>query len=166
MPYTQATATPPSPQPVQTAPVSTPTPPSNNEGPDAGILWGFNFSGSVPSYYTTAGMDEVVFLVDGTRATYNYMGQGQMAGGGANLSVYGGLVFNVDGPEDYTGLTQSCGITLSVAQYGVSIDYFWSGDVNPFTPGVPKGFTIGWTPGIAAGGFCVTADYQNTWSFP
>jgi hypothetical protein len=104
-------------------------------------------------------------MFNGTRATYNYIGQGQLYGIGGSATIYGGFVSNVGQPGDYEGWTRSCGITGALGDLGITVDYFWPSGEDPFTPGVPQGVTIGWSPGAEAGFWCTEAQYKNTWSY-
>ena len=63
------------------------------------LIWGWNMSGSTPGNYFTLGQEEVVMLDDGTRATYNYIGEGSSIGAGANMAAYVGVAANVETPD-------------------------------------------------------------------
>jgi len=53
-----------------------------------------------------------------------------------------------------------------LGERGITIDYFWPAGVDPFTPGVPQGFTIGYSPGAQAAVWCATAIYTITSTYP
>jgi hypothetical protein len=109
-------------------------------------------------------MEEIVLISDKTRGTYVYGGEGITRGAGASLTVYGGLVFNIDSPEEYSGPANSCGLTLSLGKVGITMDIFWPAISDPFEPDGPYGFTVGYSPGAQAAQWCTCAMYELTWS--
>jgi len=130
------------------------------------ILWGFGFSGSEPGIYKVAGMEELYFLDDHTRAVYDYLGQGGSYGEGASGAAYGGIVYNVEEPEDYAGPFGSGGITMSVLDLGFTAGYFWDTKNDPFTPGNTQGWFLGYAPGAQASVWWSTTWYELIWRTP
>jgi len=128
------------------------------------VVWGWNISGSNPinNGYYTLGQEEVV-LPDGTRATYDFGGQGNSVGAGASATAYVGVVANLDSPEEYTGDFTSAGITVSLGGTGITVDYFWNPDQPPFTSGNVQGFSIGYSPGAEAAVWWSVTNYVMTW---
>jgi RHS repeat-associated protein len=131
---------------------------------DLAFLWGFNGSTSVPGIYHTGGLEEIAILRDGTRATYQYGGQGSAVGAGANATAYGGLAVNVKTPDDYRGISASAGLTVSILDVGITVSYFWNGDYAPLTPGVVQGFQIGYSPGAHISAWWSNVVYSMNWS--
>ena len=127
---------------------------------DRAFLWGANFSGSGVPNYSTGGVEELFLLKDRTRATYKYAGQGSAVGEGASATVYGGIVINLEKPEDYRENSAAVGITLSVLEKGVTISYFWNTNNPPLTPGNVQGFTIGYSPGAQASIWSAVTYYE------
>jgi hypothetical protein len=134
----------------------------NSGEEDIALLWGANLSGSnVPNYWT-GGVEEIFMFRDKTRATYRYGGEGSVFGEGASVTVYGGMVFNIENPEDYRENSAAVGITLSILEKGVTISYFWNTNEPPLTPGNVQGFTIGYSPGAQAS-IWSTVTYYEVW---
>jgi RHS repeat-associated protein len=123
------------------------------------IIWGFNVSGSVPEVYKTSGMEEIL-LPDGTRATYIYGGEGSSIGNGASYTIYGGFIFNAKIPEDYFGNATGVGLTVSLAQYGITLAYVWNSNMNPLAPGNVQGIQIGYSPGAQISAWYSVVVYQ------
>jgi len=127
------------------------------------VIWGWNVSGSTPGSYNTLGQEEVVILEDGNRATYNYMGEGSSIGAGATTAVYGGIVANLDSPEEYKGVAASVGFTGSLGEIGVTVGYFWDSSSPPLTPGNVQGLMAGYAPGAQFSFWNSTTVYNITW---
>ena len=128
------------------------------------LMWGWNVSGSNPfndEYYTVG--EEEVILPDDTRATYDYGGQGNSVGVGANATAYIGVVANLDNPEKYTGNFASTGLTISIGEVGITIDYFWNPDNAPLSKGNVQGFSIGYSPGAQVAVWWSVTNYKLTW---
>jgi hypothetical protein len=128
------------------------------------VLWGWNGSASGSGPYLSGGQEEIVILDDGTRATYNYMGDGDSHGAGASTTAYIGIATNVINPESYKGNAATVGVTVSVADIGMTVAYFWNTDSPPLTPGNTQGFYIGYSPGAQFSIWRSNAVYDLTWA--
>jgi hypothetical protein len=126
-------------------------------------MWGVNISGSEPSWFKTAGLEEIVMLDDGTRATFQYVGEGSAAGAGASASAYGGVVFNLDDPDNYSGPFGSVGITFSIGDVGITAFYFWDSSKSPLSSGTTQGFAVGYAPGAQLSAWGASTVYTETW---
>jgi hypothetical protein len=117
--------------------------------PDAFIA-GASISGSAPGFYNVAGIEEIVMFSDLTHQSYIYAGQGVSAGVGGSASAYGGIVFNIKNTGTYKGPFGTAGITVSIADKGITAFYFWDSTKQPLAPGVTQGLAVGYAPGAQA----------------
>lgn len=118
--------------------------------PDALILPGG--SGSVAGWlYTVGGAELLLNRSSNEVSGFTYMGQGGGVALEADVSVYGGLVWNLDENINYSGPFTTLTIDLSAAIGGQG-SFFWESGTIPFT-GETWGFSIGPSSG---GGFGVT----------
>ncbi|RMG20637.1 MAG: hypothetical protein D6732_28560 [Methanobacteriota archaeon] len=127
------------------------------------IMWGWNLSGSTPGNYSTLGQEEAVMLDDGTRATYDYLGEGSSVGAGANASAYLGVIANLETPDQYKGVATAVGATVSVGDVGLTVGYFWDSSKPPLTPGNVQGIMVGYAPGASASVWNSISVYNLTW---
>ncbi len=131
--------------------------------PDALIL-GISGSGSAPGVYETAGAEDLLMINDSwddwDYSTFNFSGHGSSVGFGGNAAVYTGFVYNLDKSEDYSGFTNSAGLTFSRGKLGLTIGYFWVG-TNPFGKGTTKGVFVGYAPGVEASIWAANTYYEK-----
>jgi hypothetical protein len=127
------------------------------------MMWGWNLSGSTPSNYSTLGQEEVLILDDGSRATFDYLGEGSSIGAGANATAYFGVVANLETPDQYKGVAASAGATVSLGEVGITVGYFWDSSKPPLTSGNVQGVMIGYAPGAGASVWNSTSVYRLTW---
>jgi RHS repeat-associated protein len=125
-------------------------------------IGGFGLSGS-GGLYLNSGMEELLMMHRLTRANYTYGGQGETAGIGGDYTVYGGIVFNLKKPEDYTGPFASVGFTFALADIGVTVSYFWDSRKGPFSSGTTQGYTVGYAQGANLSLWWTTTDYSLNW---
>ena len=131
---------------------------------DIAVMWGWNASGSNPfgGTYHTGGQEEVVFP-DGTRATYDYGGEGGSYGASAATTEYFGVVVNVETPDDYSGTFASFGVTVAAGEGG-SAAYFWNPESPPFAEGNTQGVAVGLSQGAGVSIWWGTTYYTLTWA--
>jgi hypothetical protein len=127
------------------------------------IVWGFGFSGSTPSNYNIAGMEELALFENGKRAVFTYGGEGSSVGLGASGAAYGGIVFNIKDPDAYVGPLGSAGVTLSVLDVGVTVSYFWDSSEAPLSPSITQGVAVGYAPGAQASVWWSSTTYSEIW---
>ena len=118
--------------------------------PDALILPGGSGS-AAGGIYTVGGAELLLNRRSNEVSGFTYMGQGGGVALEADVSVYGGLVWNLDENIDYSGPFTTLTIDLS-AVIGGQGSFFWESGTIPFT-GKTWGFSLGPSGG---GGFGVT----------
>jgi len=113
--------------------------------PDAVIFPAF--SGSLGGYfYGVAGEELILNRRSNEVSVFGYSGEGTGLALEADVSFYGGLVWNLEQNSDYSGPFSTLILDMS-ALYGVQMSFFWSTGTLPFTGG-----TWGFSAGPSGGG--------------
>jgi hypothetical protein len=116
---------------------------------DAFGLGGGFIAGFFPAQ-GTGGIDAIYLTEANSVVVYGYNGNSlNTAGAGLVGGPYAIVGFNIQEPTDYSGVSQAVNVTGAYGPYGATVSYFWSGD-EPFAPSAPQGFTLWYSPGLAA----------------
>jgi RHS repeat-associated protein len=116
---------------------------------DAFGLGGGFIAGFFPAQ-GTGGIDAIYLTEANSIVVYGYNGNSlNTAGAGLVGGPYAIVGFNIHEPTDYSGVSQAVNVTGAYGPYGATVSYFWSGD-EPFAPSAPQGFTLWYSPGLAA----------------
>ena len=128
------------------------------------IIYGFNFSGSAAGIYNNAGAEELIMFSDILdRAVFIYGGEGQnILLGGGSYSVYVGVVYNLQKPQDYNGNFASIGYTAS-AGHGSTGAFFSDASKSPEDTSATQGYYAGTAPGAQASIFTSVTNYNMIW---
>jgi hypothetical protein len=114
----------------------------------------------------TGGIDAIYITEANSVVVYGYNGHSLNTAGASLVGgPYAIVGFNIQEPADYSGVSQAVNVTGAYGPYGATISYFWSGD-KPFTPGAPQGFTLWYSPGLAASVSYSNVSYSPWVSIP
>jgi RHS repeat-associated protein len=154
-----------------TCPTSTPTPsPVTISAPSQPLYWGGavivggGYGGNYPhGNFNSVNYEAIIGTQEQGGGLYSSVSQSDstMLGGGDSAQVYLGYMIDYDSPEEYTGHSNSAGLTFSVGPVGGVVGAIW-GD----SPDSPKGAFAGYAPGAELAGWYSSSYTSLIFSWP